>query len=110
MDCRNLLAYRGTHKLYDQLVKYPQEIIPLMDHTIRTFYADLYHVQDDVYEQLKIRPFNLESNVNMRELDPQSKSFCSMIGKQVIDLYWVHRCGSACYYQGFDDSHFTCYP
>ncbi|KAI7878565.1 MCM-domain-containing protein [Lichtheimia hyalospora FSU 10163] len=72
LDCRNLLAYRGTHKLYDQLVKYPQEIIPLMDHTIRTFYADLYHVQDDVFEQLKIRPFNLESNVNMRELDPQN--------------------------------------
>ncbi|KAI9310604.1 MCM2/3/5 family-domain-containing protein [Dichotomocladium elegans] len=72
LDCRNLLSYRGTHKLYDQLVKYPQEIIPLMDHTVRTYYTELFPEPDDVLEQLKIRPFNLESSVNMRELDPQN--------------------------------------
>ncbi|KAI9498256.1 MCM2/3/5 family-domain-containing protein [Zychaea mexicana] len=72
LDCRNLLAYRGTHKLYDQLVKYPQEVIPLMDHTIKAYYLELYPDTDETVEQIKIRPFNLESSVNMRELDPQN--------------------------------------
>ncbi|KAI8374534.1 MCM2/3/5 family-domain-containing protein [Radiomyces spectabilis] len=72
LDCRNLQAYNDTHKLYDQLVKYPQEIIPLMDHTITDFY--IQHFDDDYLDnaQLKIRPFHLESAVNMRELDPQN--------------------------------------
>ena len=42
LDCRNLQAYTETHKLYDQLVKYPQEIIPLMDHTITEFYMSQF--------------------------------------------------------------------
>ena len=67
------MAYRGTHKLYDQLVKYPQEVIPLMDHTIKVYYQELYPDPDEAVDQIKIRPFNLESSVNMRELDPQSK-------------------------------------
>ncbi|KAI8138048.1 MCM2/3/5 family-domain-containing protein [Fennellomyces sp. T-0311] len=72
LDCRNLMAYRGTHKLYDQLVKYPQEVIPLMDHTIKAYYQELYPDPDEAVDQIKIRPFNLESSVNMRELDPQN--------------------------------------
>ncbi|KAI7858561.1 MCM2/3/5 family-domain-containing protein [Circinella umbellata] len=71
LDCRNLLSYRGTHKLYDQLAKYPQEVIPLMDHTIKAYYLELFP-EDEMVEQIKIRPFNLESSVNMRELDPQN--------------------------------------
>ncbi|ORY93281.1 MCM2/3/5 family-domain-containing protein [Syncephalastrum racemosum] len=72
LDCRNLLAFPTTRVLYDQVVKYPQEVIPLMDHCISSLYLELF---DDVSEQnarLKTRPFNLESSVNMRELDPQN--------------------------------------
>lgn len=68
-----MLAFPTTRVLYDQVVKYPQEVIPLMDHCISSLYLELF---DDVSEQsarLKTRPFNLESSVNMRELDPQSK-------------------------------------
>ncbi|KAL9555809.1 hypothetical protein MBANPS3_002179 [Mucor bainieri] len=72
LDCRNLRAYPDTHKLYDQLVKYPQEIIPLMDHTITEFYMGLFPNDDFGRLQLKIRPYNLTSSVNMRELDPQN--------------------------------------
>ncbi|KAI9263522.1 MCM2/3/5 family-domain-containing protein [Helicostylum pulchrum] len=72
LDCRNLQAYPETHKLYDQLVKYPQEIIPLMDHTITEFYLSLFPSHDFNGLQLKIRPFNLSDAVNMRELDPQN--------------------------------------
>ncbi|CAO3631076.1 unnamed protein product [Mucor hiemalis] len=72
LDCRNLQAYTETHKLYDQLVKYPQEIIPLMDHTITEFYLSQFTNADIDGLQLKIRPFNLSDSVNMRELDPQN--------------------------------------
>ncbi|OBZ81830.1 DNA replication licensing factor MCM4 [Choanephora cucurbitarum] len=72
LDCRNLMAYSVTRKLYDQLVKYPQEIIPLMDHTITEFYFGLFPNTDFNGLQLKVRPFNLNNTVNMRELDPQN--------------------------------------
>lgn len=72
LDCRNLLAYRRTKKLYDQLIKYPQEIIPLMDHTLTNYFLEQFDV-DLNGQQLKVRPFNLDHSVNMRDLDPQSK-------------------------------------
>ncbi|CAO3644787.1 unnamed protein product [Cunninghamella blakesleeana] len=72
LDCRNLMAYPDTHKLYDQLIKYPQEIIPLMDHTITNFYLGHFEDVNLNGQQLKIRPFNLPDAVNMRDLDPQS--------------------------------------
>ncbi|KAI8059175.1 MCM2/3/5 family-domain-containing protein [Gongronella butleri] len=72
LDCRNLIAYSDTHKLYDQLIKYPQEIIPLMDFTITQFYQSLFEDADLQGQQFKIRPFNLKESVNMRDLDPQN--------------------------------------
>jgi DNA replication licensing factor MCM4 len=54
LDCRNLKAYPETHKLYDQLVKYPQEIIPLMDHTITEFYLSQFPTEDFNGLQLKV--------------------------------------------------------
>lgn len=54
LDCRNLRAYSETHKLYNQLVKYPQEIIPLMDHTITEFYMGLFPNTDFGRLQLKV--------------------------------------------------------
>ncbi|CAO3669152.1 unnamed protein product [Umbelopsis ramanniana] len=71
LDCRNLLAYRRTKKLYDQLIKYPQEIIPLMDHTLTNYFLEQFDV-DLNGQQLKVRPFNLDHSVNMRDLDPQN--------------------------------------
>lgn len=72
LDCRNLKAYHDTHKLHDQLIKYPQEIIPLMDHTITEFFLGLFPTSEDSI-RLKVRPFNVSNTVNMRDLDPQSK-------------------------------------
>ncbi|PHZ09194.1 MCM-domain-containing protein [Rhizopus microsporus ATCC 52813] len=72
LDCRNLLAYPETEKLYEQLVKYPQEIIPLMDHAVTEFFMNQYENEDfGLQFQMKVRPFNLKQSVNMRELDPQ---------------------------------------
>ncbi|CAO3703820.1 unnamed protein product [Rhizopus stolonifer] len=73
LNCKNLLAFPETEKLYEQLVKYPQEIIPLMDHTITEFYLNQYSHEDlGVLSQLKVRPYNLDRSVNMRDLDPQN--------------------------------------
>lgn len=41
LDARNLKAYPGTLKLWHQLQAYPQEIIPLMDQTIKDVMIDL---------------------------------------------------------------------
>ena len=40
LDGSNLKFY--SNKLYWQLVRYPQEIIPLMDHTITEVFLDLF--------------------------------------------------------------------
>lgn len=60
LDCRNLQAYSETHKLYDQLVKYPQEIIPLMDHTITEFYLSQFTNADIDGLQLKVGKYYRE--------------------------------------------------
>ncbi|KAI9673927.1 MAG: hypothetical protein M1817_002133 [Caeruleum heppii] len=40
LDVRNLKAYPGTLKLWHQLQAYPQEVIPLMDQTIKDVMID----------------------------------------------------------------------
>lgn len=35
LDAKNLLAYPTTRKLYYQLINYPQEVIPIMDQTVK---------------------------------------------------------------------------
>ncbi|KAI7869037.1 MCM2/3/5 family-domain-containing protein [Spinellus fusiger] len=70
LDCNNLRAFSGTKVLYEQLVKYPQEIIPLMDHIVTCVYFELFPDAEDC--KLKVRPFHLKEAVNMRELDPQN--------------------------------------
>ncbi|KAJ1653448.1 MCM DNA helicase complex subunit [Dispira simplex] len=71
LDCSNLLAYPRCVKLYHQLVQYPQEIIPLMDHVLTQTFYDLF--RDLEYhggQELTVRPNRLEKSVNMRDLNP----------------------------------------
>ena len=81
MDCRNLLSYRGTHKLYDQLVKYPQEVIPLMDHTIKAYYLELFP-EDEMVEQIKVN-----------KMGKKGKNYCehykcNSLGNGVFTYIW----------------------
>ncbi|CAG8730387.1 1414_t:CDS:2, partial [Ambispora leptoticha] len=69
LDVQNLLAYQKTVKLYHQLLKYPHEIIPLMDNAILEYYKEL-HGPNTATQELRIRPFNLCNSVNMRDLNP----------------------------------------
>ncbi|KAI8915519.1 MCM2/3/5 family-domain-containing protein [Powellomyces hirtus] len=71
LDCANLRNYEPALKLYKQLQRYPQEIIPLMDHTLTDFFLELF---DDVQMPdgvtMRVRPFNLARSVNLRQLNP----------------------------------------
>ena len=42
LDCSNLKAYAPSSKLYHQLVRYPQEIIPLLDHTLTEIFLEKF--------------------------------------------------------------------
>lgn len=48
LDARNLKAYPLTRKLWHQLLAYPQEIIPLMDQTVKDVMVDLALKEMDV--------------------------------------------------------------
>ena len=58
LDCANLKAYEPSRKLFHQLRRYPQEIIPLLDHTLTELFLERF---DDVQlapgEMLRVRAF-----------------------------------------------------
>lgn len=80
LDMQNLLAYPPTASLYRKLVLYPQEIIPLMDQTIKDVMVALLveaqdHPEESVIQEVeqtlyKVRPFGLKTDRGMRELNP----------------------------------------
>ncbi|KAJ1980805.1 MCM DNA helicase complex subunit [Dimargaris verticillata] len=71
LDCSNLMAYPRCVKLYHQLVQYPQEIIPLMDHVLTQTFLELFRDMDEQGGlEFTVRPYNLAQTVNMRELNP----------------------------------------
>ena len=77
LDCQNLIRfgrgpngmYKDCTKLYHQLCKYPQEVIPLMDDVLTQYYLDLFPDVDDS-AALRVRPYNTTKLINMRELNP----------------------------------------
>ena len=96
LDMVNLLAYPPCKKLFAQLQKYPQEVIPAMDQVLKDLVLEIAdedqqagaegmqgeqgdeEIADIMGKVYKVRPFGLKS-VNMRELNPSGKSvfwFC----------------------------------
>jgi DNA replication licensing factor MCM4 len=73
LDCSNLLAYPKTRNLYHQLIRYPQEVIPLLDHVLKVIMMDMFEDRaEEINEKaITVRVFNTGRNVNMRELNPQ---------------------------------------
>lgn len=82
LDAKNLLSYQPTRKLYYQLLNYPQEVIPIMDQTIKDCMVSLVmdnnefdttriNVDDIETNIYTVRPYNI-NNVErgMRELNP----------------------------------------
>jgi DNA replication licensing factor MCM4 len=87
LDALNLLAYPPSKKLFSQLVKYPQEIIPIMDQVLKDQMVQLAEedqrdgmdgmegeIGDEEINEIigrvyKVRPFGIPC-VNMRDLNP----------------------------------------
>lgn len=74
LDCMNLKAYPATRALYDQLIRYPQEIVlHVLDFVTTTVFTDLFGEEDEVNSEnvyFKVRPYNLGVSINMRDLNP----------------------------------------
>ncbi|KAH9968055.1 MCM2/3/5 family-domain-containing protein [Russula dissimulans] len=88
LDCENLRAFPLSRKLYGQLVKYPQEVVPAMDQVLKDIMLELAEEdqaegvegmvgqegEEEIAEIMskvyKVRPFGLPA-VNMRSLNPQ---------------------------------------
>ena len=91
LDMVNLLAYPPCKKLFGQLQKYPQEVIPAMDQVLKDLMLEIAdedqqagadgmqgeqgdeEIADIMGKVYKVRPFGLKS-VNMRELNPSGTS------------------------------------
>ncbi|KAI0060035.1 MCM-domain-containing protein [Artomyces pyxidatus] len=87
LDCENLRAFPPSRKLYVQLTKYPQEVIPAMDQVLKDIMLELAEEdqtegmegmqgregEEEITEIMskvyKVRPFGLPA-VNMRNLNP----------------------------------------
>lgn len=82
LDAKNLSAYPPTRKLYFQLLNYPQEIIPIMDQTIKDCMVSLvmddrgFENNDTNVDEIEtniytVRPFNINQvERGMRDLNP----------------------------------------
>ena len=96
LDMVNLLSYPPSRKLYGQLQKYPQEVVPAMDQVLKDLMLEIAdedqregregmmgvqgdeEIADIMGKVYKVRPFGLEA-VNMRDLNPTGTNLLSLI-------------------------------
>jgi DNA replication licensing factor MCM4 len=72
LDCSHLLAYPPSVKLCHQLIRYPHEIISIMDYTLTDLFLEVACSDEEKQGNIAIsvRPFNLPCILNIRELNP----------------------------------------
>ena len=71
LDAKKLFAYQPARRLYYQLIRYPQEIVPLMDHGLTEIFLEKFpDAQMPVGGSMRVRPFNLPDAANLRDLNP----------------------------------------
>lgn len=98
LDMGNLISYPPTKKLFGQLQKYPQEVVPAMDQVLKDLMLEIADMDqqagmegmrgDEGDEEIaeimgrvyKVRPFGLKP-VNMRDLNPTGTFFNSIRNK-----------------------------
>jgi hypothetical protein len=71
IDCQNLYNFTPTRRLYQQLVRYPQEIVPIMDLVVHQEYTTLFGQDALQNTRIQVRTFNLLETKTMRDLNPQ---------------------------------------
>jgi DNA replication licensing factor MCM4 len=62
LDCMDLYSHKP--QLYQQLVRYPQEMVPIFDDTLQTVFER--EVDAETTQQMQVRTFNLKETTNMR--------------------------------------------
>jgi len=72
LNCAHLYDFAPTKVLYQQLVEFPQEVVPVLDLVInekanRDFGRN---ADEDSYKPIQVRTFNLRTTRRMRDLDP----------------------------------------
>lgn len=105
LDMGNLASYHTTQKLFGQLQKYPQEVVPAMDQVLKDLMLEIADMDqqagmegmrgeegdEEIAEIMgrvyKVRPFGLKS-VNMRELNPTGMSFIHSIHAMAHGSYY----------------------
>jgi len=83
LDCHDIEEY--DPELYSQLVRYPQELIPLFDLVVHNIFQRDY--PDDfelLTERLQVRPFNLKTVIGMRDVNPENIDMLLSVSGMVI--------------------------
>ncbi|KAJ2683514.1 MCM DNA helicase complex subunit, partial [Coemansia spiralis] len=72
VDARNISAYPPAETLYRQIVNYPSEVMPILDHVLTEMYMQQFPDANVelAQEDLKVRVYNLHASTNMRDLNP----------------------------------------
>ncbi|KAF8607332.1 MCM-domain-containing protein [Ceratobasidium sp. AG-I] len=75
LDLIDLQAYAPTRKLHNALIKFPQEVVPMLDQCLADAMEELIQAQamedrDPLDVVYKVRPFISDAAVNMRDLNP----------------------------------------
>ena len=71
LDCRDLINFKPTEGIYAQLVLFPQEVIPLMDLVVNEIFTEINSENPSSTDSIQVRPNNLLSSVNLRNLNPE---------------------------------------
>jgi DNA replication licensing factor MCM4 len=71
LDCKDLLDFKATEGIYGQLVLFPQEVIPLMDLVVNEIFTEINSENLASTDSIQVRPNNLLSSVNLRDLNPE---------------------------------------
>ena len=69
LDCSHLASYPIAKRLYNHLIEFPQEIIPIMDKVVNDRIQSYLPGQDSRLG-IQVRPFGLSKVMLMRDLDP----------------------------------------
>jgi DNA replication licensing factor MCM4 len=124
LDMVNLLSYPPSKKLFSQLQKYPQEVVPAMDQVLKDIMLELAdedqqagmdgmqgdqgdeEIADIMGKVYKVRPFGLTA-MNMRDLNPSGMLSTSQTSSMVLTYY---RYGQTHLYKGSSHSRNACNP
>lgn len=84
INCRHLFQF--DPELYQQLICYPQEVIPVFDTVVNEVFFSKYPSADltHVTKALQVRPFNVQKTKNMRFLNPEDMDQLITVSGMVI--------------------------